>query len=351
MKRVSSSPLSDAVRKAASDWIARLDAGLSAAEQAEFQAWCDASPLHAEAVARYERLWRNLDRPRALGASAELNSDLTRLRQRDRRRRARWAATASLSLLVSWAAWSTFCPPAFTTSAPGTAPLAIIVPDRRELPDGTVVEYPAGTDLRVDFSSPGFRRVTLLRGEAHFAVAKDPSRPFIVEATGVSVQAVGTAFSVQLGSSAVEVLVTEGQVTVDPATSREPQPREAAEPNPALLDAGQKISVAVGPAAARAASPPENLSPAEIAQRLVWRNPRMEFSNAPLDDVVAAINRYAAAHGGARFVIQDPPLGAKRLSGIFRVDEPGTFIAILENGFGIEAMRQGAKTIVLRGGD
>jgi transmembrane sensor len=60
--------------------------------------------------------------------------------------------------------------------------------------------------------------VVLERGEAHFQVAKNPARPFVVVARGVEIRAVGTAFSVGLESTRVEVLVTEGQVAVETAS-------------------------------------------------------------------------------------------------------------------------------------
>ncbi len=45
-------------------------------------------------------------------------------------------------------------------------------------------------------------------GEAHFAVAPDAARPFVVRVGGVAVRAVGTAFNVRYAADgAVEVTV------------------------------------------------------------------------------------------------------------------------------------------------
>ncbi|MGH7947366.1 MAG: FecR domain-containing protein, partial [Opitutaceae bacterium] len=200
MNRVRSTRPGESVRKAASDWIARRDAGLSAAAESEFQTWREASPRHAEALARYEKLWSHLDRPRVAGVSPELNRDLALLQQRDRRRRVRWAGTASLlvvTVVMLGAAWWSFDQ---NTDVPAArpSPIAILIPERRVLTDGTVIEYPAGSAFTVDFSSTGFRRVTLARGEAHFQIARNSARPFVVRAAGVDIEAVGTAFSVQL---------------------------------------------------------------------------------------------------------------------------------------------------------
>jgi transmembrane sensor len=348
MSHAGSSHESDAVRKAASEWVARRDAGLSDAEESDFRAWRDANPRHAEALARYEKLWSHLDRPRKVGVSSQLDRDLARLQQRDRRRRARWAGTTSLLVaILGLSLWGFRPMPAELSAEPSPV---VLMPKRRVLPDGTVVEYPAGSAIAVDFSSSQLRRVTLVRGEAHFRVATNPLRPFIVRAADVGVQAVGTAFSVQLANSLVEIVVTEGRVAVDKSTSslpREIQPAATAPLVATVLDAGQKLSVPLEATDASWPSQVEPISPTEIDQRLTWRNPRMEFSDTPLSEVVAAINRYARERGGVQFTIQDPSLGSKRLSGIFRVDDTSAFIGILEKGFGVDIERLSDQLIVL----
>jgi ferric-dicitrate binding protein FerR (iron transport regulator) len=87
-------------------------------------------------------------------------------------------------------------------------------PDVQKLPDGTRVELNAGTEFVVEFT-PGVRAVRLVRGEALFAVPKNPARPFVVGAGAVSVRAVGTAFAVRHGAAVVGVLVTEGRIAVE----------------------------------------------------------------------------------------------------------------------------------------
>ncbi|MGH7956064.1 MAG: iron-containing alcohol dehydrogenase, partial [Opitutaceae bacterium] len=76
---------------------------------------------------------------------------------------------------------------------------------------GSVVELNVDADILVDFS-PVRRAVRLVRGEAHFTVATDAARPFVVSAGGVEVRAVGTGFAVHFAPQEIAVLVTEGQV-------------------------------------------------------------------------------------------------------------------------------------------
>ena len=85
--------------------------------------------------------------------------------------------------------------------------------ERVVLDDGSVLELYGDTSAEVRLA-PAERRVRLARGEAHVTVVRDATRPFVVEAGGVAARTVGTAFNVRLGAREVEVLVTEGKVSV-----------------------------------------------------------------------------------------------------------------------------------------
>ena len=69
--------------------------------------------------------------------------------------------------------------------------------ERREiaLADGSVVDVDPETRLRIQYDQSR-RVIHLERGRALFHVAKDPSRPFTVEAAGTLVRALGTSFGV-----------------------------------------------------------------------------------------------------------------------------------------------------------
>ncbi|WP_447414957.1 FecR family protein, partial [Clostridium perfringens] len=58
------------------------------------------------------------------------------------------------------------------------------------------------------------RFVRMLKGEAHFDVAHNPARPFIVKAGDSTLRAVGTAFNVRLRPELTELTVIEGRVAV-----------------------------------------------------------------------------------------------------------------------------------------
>lgn len=81
------------------------------------------------------------------------------------------------------------------------------------LTDGSVVHAGPRTELRHTFGHDQ-RLVHLARGRAVFQVAKDPSRPFVVDAELARVQAVGTQFSVVHRGGEVDIIVSEGSVNV-----------------------------------------------------------------------------------------------------------------------------------------
>jgi transmembrane sensor len=207
---------SEEIQQAASAWLARRDRGLTAAEQDAYLEWLRADPAHAAAMKYQERVWSVLDhleqwRP---AHSAAPNPDLL---APPRSRRPYWLATAGLALAAAVAVLITVprsaAPAALADRTPRREAIVHPAPERRILDDGSVVELNRDAKIEVVFTA-GERRVKLLSGEAYFTVAKNPARPFIVEASGVAVRAIGTAFSVALGHTDVAVLVTQGSVQV-----------------------------------------------------------------------------------------------------------------------------------------
>ena len=81
------------------------------------------------------------------------------------------------------------------------------------LNDGSFVSVGPRTELRDRFGQEQ-RLLSLSHGEALFQVAKDPARPFIVEAGLAVVHATGTRFAVSRREGDVTVTVEEGTVLV-----------------------------------------------------------------------------------------------------------------------------------------
>jgi transmembrane sensor len=214
-----------------------------------------------------------------------------------------------------------------------------------DLPDGTVIKL--NTDSAVDVRyDAAVRRVRLVRGEAHFAVAKNAARPFIVSAAGVDVRVVGTIFNIRLRPESVDVLVTEGVVRVGPPVTEESAPAVggAAGGVPSELTAGQKVSVALGARVAIPVSAPIAVSAEELRQVLAWQSRRLEFDATPLRAIVAEFNRY----NRHRLVVADPQLEAQRFGGSFPAGDYATFVRMLELDFDVVAETNGGETVLRR---
>lgn len=264
------------------------------------------------------------------------------------RRRRRLAATSSvLALLLVVGAWWRFGPQRI--ARPNVSSSAVVaMPAHQQLPDNSVIELNDGARVKVDYSG-ALRRVVLERGEAHFQVVKNASRPFVVSAGGVDVRAVGTSFSVQLGGLAVEVLVTEGRVEVEKtagkATVDNVSPAQVAPQILAALDAGNRVVVKIDSLSTAVPPPPVlAVSAAELMDRLSWRVPRLEFSGTPLSDALGLFNRHSAVH----LVLADPELGRLKLSGMVRADNTDTLLQLLRSELGLTDERGTGGEIVLR---
>lgn len=343
-----------AIEDAASDWLARRDCGFDAAEAARFHQWVTADARHAAAVAELEAAWAAINQPRMAGRGPTVLKTIEALearsvRQRQRRHTAMVGTALAAAAAIAFVFFTPHASPDFRLGK-SRARTVMLRPDRQLLPDGSAVELNAGAEIAVDFS-PGRRSVRLVRGEALFFVAKDPARPFVVNAGGVDVRAVGTAFTVRYDSSKVNVLVTEGHVAVERASDGrslldESEP-ERAPASSALaaptLNAGHRLIVPAAHAP-EPAVPAAAVSTSEIAAALAWRQRRVEFTSTPLTEAVSLFNRGP----GTKLLLVDETTADLRISGVFWTDDADGFARLLEASLGVSAIRQADGAVLLR---
>lgn len=325
------------IEREAADWVTRCDAGLTAAEQRLFQDWLAGDPRRAEQYTRLSAAWSVLDRAQEQGAASTILEGLEGRAHRRRTRRKVLGVAAGFGLLaLIGASWRGHEPgPASTRPVPAVMAAETV----RKLPDGSIVELNTGAEIAVLYESAE-RKVRLVRGEAHFRVEPDSGRPFIVEAGGVAVRAVGTAFTVQLQEAAVEVVVAEGKVVVANGGANSTQ--AAAEP--ALVTAGNRVVVVSSPLPEAPVAPAvQAMSAAELTERLAWRIPRLEFNGTNLAEAVATMNR----HNRLQILLAEPVVGQVRVSGTFRSDNPEGFVRLIEATLGLRAESRAPHEIVL----
>jgi transmembrane sensor len=326
------------IDRAAAEWFGRREVGLSAAEEIQFQQWLSQDRRHLEQYQEFDNTWDLLD---GLGELKPVEA--SRAGQGHRKRR--WMQTWRLPVGIAAAILLVFTvrhqsvepepsPYEVTAESGGMKKLVLL--------DGSVVRLNADTAVTVSFKK-NERRIELQRGEAFFAVVKDPERPFIVTVAGVSVQAVGTAFNVALGSSAIEVLVTEGKVKVEQqAAGRSFLPIRAAD-TVSVLGAGQKAVLDL-----RASAPNKltaaiiDVQPVDAEKAMAWQVKMLQFDSQSLREIVAEFNRY----NHHQLVVADVELGERKFGGTFRADNHEALVELLESRFGVAAEGNGSRTIL-----
>ncbi|MBI5426443.1 MAG: FecR domain-containing protein [Opitutae bacterium] len=259
-----------------------------------------------------------LDWPEIAGAQLEVERAM---RSGLSRRRIRTASFLIMAALCFVAVLWIHRPP----EPVSTVPTIKIMAQEQLMDDGSLVELDETAEVEVDFTTET-RRVLLKGGKAHFSVARNPSRPFIVIANGVEVRAVGTAFVVEAGGR-TRVLVTEGRVSV---TAKGTSPIE-----PVSLEKGQSITITHS-AESVVLGEVRNVSPAEQNLEAVWRVPLIELDRTALARVLPVIEKYSRL----RLLVEDPTILELKLSGSIRATNVSALLKILHSSYGIHARPQ-----------
>lgn len=333
MKTVIRFPDTARMQEEAATWIARLDRGdLDAAEREALRAWLAADPGHRPALDRMSQVWGALDCMAVLADLFPLEAAPPRRRWHHQAAATAFGAAAVLAMVT--VGWNVL--PALrdtpTDAIAQVAPSELVyrtgLGERTVVPldDGSVVTLNTQSEIRVRYDDDA-RNVQLTHGEAHFKVARNPRRPFVVFAGRGSVRALGTAFNVRLANEQVEVLVSEGVVEV----VAEAPAAAAAEAGGVVLKQGGAVSYD-----GRVAQP-QLLPPQRIEQRLAWRRGKWVFEGETLAEVLDEVAR----HSDRRIVIDDPELAGLRIGGYFDIGDVDGLMRALEQGFGIRIERDG----------
>jgi transmembrane sensor len=289
----------NAIDAAASVWVVRLDRGLTGIEQAALDAWLAADTRRRGALARAQAAWLHTNRAQAFRTSTELRVPAAA----GRRAAIRWTTAAAVvgSLAMSFMAWQAYARTHLVTARGEIR--------KDSLTDGSYVTLDTRSKVSVQFE-PEIRLVRLEAGEALFEVAKDSTRPFVVQAGNVRVRAIGTAFVVRRRSDDdVEVTVTKGIVTVwRAATNPEPSTR---------LVAGARAVIT--PLKIDA---PVELSEADLARAVAWKTGIIDLNGQTLGEAAAEFNRY-----NRQIVVISPALAGYKVVGRFQATDPQAFVS------------------------
>ncbi|MDA8520460.1 FecR family protein [Acidovorax sp. NCPPB 4044] len=341
------------IEHAAAQWLARRESeAWDASGQAQLDAWLAQSTAHRVAFLRLEAAWREADRLRAIAAglpkggppargrftgrtlAAAAHGESARARalphavQHQRRWKLSLAVALAGGIFIAGALFLDHAPPEQRQQAHAyqSMPGAL---RSLSLADGS--RSTLGSDTRISVELDRHERhIALQRGEAFFEVAKDASRPFVVQVGARRVVAVGTQFSVRRDGDELRVVVTEGTVRLD----ADPK---GGKPQPPVLVAAGGIAVA-GPHGVLVRSS----TIAQAEQQVDWRSGYLSFTDAPLRDAVAEFNRFNTRP----LVLADAQLGELRIGGRFSWRNAEGFARLLEHSYPIRAESRAGQVIL-----
>jgi len=323
--------------QAASDWLQRLDEPELPEE--DLQAWLKwhgESDQNRQAFEEMQLLYRRLrDLP------AEYRRELRQRIPISPTRRSQgwqglWALAAALVLVIGGAGGTWW----WQQGATGALVVYAAPHDQHravKLADGSTLVLAQDAIASVQYTRAR-RSLNIERGQAYFEVTHNPSRPFVVQAGAVRVTAVGTSFNVARADDQIAVTVTDGVVDVvrlpvvdDKSPVQSSSPAAAIEHQRVAM--GQRIVFGI------ASSDSQQWKEAAAA----WRNGQIQFVNAPLREVVQAINRYALNP----VVIDDPRVADLTFSGTVFRDHVDEWAAALSKIFPVRTVALNDGTLAL----
>lgn len=344
---MTSDPLFENLRTAeqAAWWLLTMESEqLSATQRAEFIDWLRESPLHIAEMLRVCRLqrdlsgfkgWDQIEPMLDTQSAAVIELDGTRLAgERSGRSDARWMKVPLLAAAVA-----TLCLLGILLFARfNQVVLRTQLGERREmtLTDGSMVDLAPDTEVVIRYRTRE-RLIRLDRGQALFHVAKNPSRPFVVQAARTNVRAVGTVFNVERDVQGVSITVVEGRVSVS-QQSASPMTGTLAESCAMALCLGADEQVSISPAGK--ATPVRKVqSEAEVG----WATGRLVFENETIGAIAGRFNLY----NRTQIQILDADLAARRISGVFRASDPESFVAFVQSVAGAQVGKRDPNHITL----
>ncbi len=191
-----------------------------------------------------------------------------------------------------------------------------------QLADGSQVTLNTGSRIAVRIDGHK-RRVELKQGEAYFDVAKLNGVPFVVESGASEVRVTGTKFNVRHTDDSDRVDLIEGRVLAGAHAAS--QPADAA-----VLTAGQAVVLDKSGLVRWRGE-------AQVARVDNWRRGRVYFSETPLREAVADMNRYTQT----RLVITSPGVADMPVSGVFRAGSSESFARALSLAYPLRVQARG----------
>lgn len=296
-------PLNQAPASAANDallqatnWHAHFQSGEAVkADYEAFERWKNAHPDHASVYQKLSSLWSGVEAVDTQAGKATIQAMMPGKRKNPGRKTTSGLLGLAVVLFGTWLGMrSEYTQYYLADHRSKTGEQSHIT-----LADHSAVLLDTHSAINVNFN-PQARHIALIKGALFIDVAKDASRPLIVETDIGSAQALGTQFSVEKGFGKMTVSVKESHVKVCAKT-------KAAEC--VTLAPGEEVDVER-----------DHLSPVRQIDPIAafaWTKGDLIADNLPLDTVLERLNRYKTG----KLSYDADALHGVRVSGVLKLTE------------------------------
>lgn len=314
----------------AANWHVHLHSGEATSDdRVAFERWLAKSHAHSQAYRRLDGFWRRFDDLDSAAAMTAISRALQAgaVRAKQIKRGAGGILSVVLATVIGW-------------SGIQSEPVRYMLAEYRtdvgqqrivELADHSRITLNTYSAFDIDFSGSQ-RRIILRQGEILVEVAKDPTRPFIVETVQGTARALGTQFTVKRAGDATDVAVIESVVEACAATGFS----HRGESQCIRLHAGEGTKLMLD-------SLP-TIKKVDVDSVAGWASGSLMVDDAPLADVLAEMERYR--HGRIHY---DPAELAKlRVSGVLPLNDTDRALTTLAQLLPIRINRYTPLLIVVR---
>ena len=326
----------------ASLWITRLDRGLSNEEQVELKVWLQVSSNHLEIFMQLVKLW---DKMESLSQLSELFPHKPQRIHNNKKPIFRWAASFIFASLISMGLWlnaDVFFGQDRIQVVQFNSDYETKVGEQSTffLQDKTRIKLNTNSLVKVTYTDKQ-RVFELLRGEMHVVVAHNKQKPLSVYVGSNIIQAVGTAFNVELGNEDVELIVTDGKVLVSDINNMNVAPLKLKNvhlsPKSFAVSKGQKAQLRA-----------KNTSiigsdERKLASDLAWQQGNLIFRGESLFEAMQEVSRYT----NYQFNFGDEDTKSLQIAGLFKTSDISGLLAALESNFNVMFEKMSNNTIRL----
>lgn len=341
----------------ASSWIAKIDRGLTTEEKSALQTWLALHIKNTEVLLEVAGMWDKMDDLSRL-------SDIFPQTVVEHKPLSKWVGAIAAS--VVFAITVGFYQGGFNFSTFGADQQSNVVVQQMNyqtsigeshtiaLPDNSKIVLNTDSFVQVKYTDSA-RIIELQRGEIHIEVAHDNLRPLSVIASGKVIQAVGTAFNVEVRDELVELIVTDGKVLVadkinqhintnsnainlDVMAKRLPRHSMA-------ISKGEKVDLDLTGTITEQVI---KLDPMEVAASLSWRQGNLIFRGESLAEAMAEISRYTDIEFE---LANDEMLNKVQVAGLFKTGDVKGLLEVLSNNFNISYEKINPDKFILKYAD